>query len=200
VGIPVIVRNLILASGSSYRLQLLQEQGYKVTGVVSGVAEPPMDGVEDLGAGLIYLAHLKARAVAQLGHQGLILGADTLSKSSDQILGKPKDIQDAKRMLLALSGCTHDVLTGWCLLRTADGLSWSGVEQTEITMRTWSQKEIDAYLQSGEWKGKCGGYGLQRPQDPFVTDMRGSASNVIGVPLERLDQVWREFIECPIKS
>lgn len=165
-----------------------------MTAVVSGIIEPLLDDTSDLGAGLIYLAHLKARAVCRLGHQGLILGADTLSCAGDQILGKPKDIFDARRMLHALSGTTHLVLTGWCLLRSEDGLLWSGVEQTEITMRPWSQSEVDAYLESGEWMGKCGAYGLQLPVDPFVTEMRGSPSNVIGVPLERLDQVWREFI------
>lgn len=194
MGIPDRKRHLILASGSLYRLQLLEEHGYRVTAVVSGVAEPALDDAPDLGAGLIYLAHLKARAVARMGHQGLILGADTLSCAGDQILGKPKDVADAERMLHALSGTTHHVLTGWCLLRVEDGLSWSGVEQTEITMRPWSQGEIDAYLNSGEWMGKCGAYGLQLPVDPFVSEMQGSASNVIGVPLERLDQVWREFI------
>jgi septum formation protein len=194
VGIPDRKRNLILASGSPYRLQLLEEQGYTVTAVVSGVIEPPLEDTPDLGAGLIYLAHLKARAVARLGHAGLILGADTISCAGGQILGKPKDITDARRMLNALSGTTHLVLTGWCLLRSEDGLLWSGVEQTEITMRPWKQAEVDGYLESGEWMGKCGAYGLQLPVDPFVSEMQGSPSNVIGVPLERLDQVLREFI------
>lgn len=188
-------RKLILASGSAYRLQLLQQQGYEVTAVVSGVAEPSLDDASDLGAGLIYLAHLKARAVARMGHQGLILAADTLSHAGGQLLGKPDDIVDARRMLQTLSGSTHDVLTGWCLTRTSDGVSWSGVETTQITMRDWTEAEIQKYLDSGEWEGKCGAYGLQLPHDPFVTEMLGSASNVIGLPLERLDCVWREFLE-----
>lgn len=191
-----MTRTVILASGSPYRLQLLKEQGYNVTAVISGVPEPPLDSVADLGAGLIYLAHLKARAVARSGHQGLILAADTLSRAGNQLLGKPRDAEEAKKMLWALSGSTHHVLTGWCLLRTADNLSWSGVEQTEITMRAWSEAEVDGYLASGEWEGKCGAYGLQLPHDPFVTRMDGSPSNVIGIPLEQLDRVWREFIDA----
>jgi septum formation protein len=188
-------RNLILASGSPYRLQLLEEQGYSVTQIVSGIAEPNLDDAPDLGAGLIYLAHLKARAVALSGCHGLILAADTLSHAGNRLLGKPVNVEDAEGMLRALSGSTHLVLTGWCLLRTKDGLSWSGVEQTEITMRPWSDFEIQAYLESGEWEGKCGAYGLQLPQDPFVTRMNGSASNVIGIPLETLDRVWCEFVD-----
>ena len=60
-------------------------------------------------------------------------------------------------------------------------------------MRAWTDAETEAYLDSGEWEGKCGGYGLQLPADPFVTKLEGSASNVIGVPLERLAQVFAEF-------
>jgi septum formation protein len=98
-------------------------------------------------------------------------------------------------MLQILSGSEHEVLTGWCLLRTSDGLIWSSVETTSITMRTWTDSEIQDYLDSGEWEGKCGAYGLQLPRDPFVTEMRGSPSNVIGIPLEALDRIWIEFLD-----
>lgn len=96
-------------------------------------------------------------------------------------------------MLEALSGTKHSVLTGWCLLRTRDRLCVSGVERTEITMRAWTCEEIDGYLDGGAWQGKCGAYGLELPSDPFVTSLAGSASNVIGVPLERLAEVLGEF-------
>lgn len=187
-------RQLILASGSVYRLQLLEEQGYAVQAVASGVAEPDLSGTADLGAGLIYLAHLKARAVAEKGHQGIILAADTLSHVNGQLLGKPESREAARRMLQLLSGNKHMVLTGWCFLRTSDGLSFSGVESTSIEMRRWSDQEVEAYLDSGEWEGKCGAYGLQWPNDPFVTALDGSPSNVIGLPLETLDRVWTEFM------
>lgn len=141
----------------------------------------------------MYLAQLKARAVQRLGHSGVILGADTVSLAGGEILGKPADREIARQMLGKLSGTTHQVLTGWCLLRTMDGLALTGVEQTEITMRHWTDSQIRSYLDSGEWQGKCGAYGLRLPIDPFVTGMTGSASNVIGLPLERLAEVWREF-------
>lgn len=186
-------RHLILASGSPYRKQLLEEAGYQVTAVGSGAAEPDLTNFPDLGAGLICLAQMKARAVQARGYEGLILGADTISLVGQDILGKPSDIDDARRMLLQLSGSAHAVLTGWCLLRTTDGLSWCGIEETSVSMREWTASELQTYLQSGEWQGKCGAYGLQLPQDPFVTSLKGSASNVIGVPLERLAAVFDEF-------
>lgn len=189
----MITRPLILASGSASRKQLLEKAGYRVTAVVSGVDEPDLAGFPDLSAGLIYLAHLKARAVQQQGQSGLILAADTVSVTNRAILGKPRDLADARHMLHQLSGSQHAVLTGFCLLRTSDGLTWSGVEETSIVMRPWTDVEIQAYLDSGDWEGKCGAYGLQLPEDPFVTAMRGSASNVIGIPLERLALIFDEF-------
>lgn len=189
------MRQLILASGSPYRKRLLENAGYRVTAVVSGVDEPDLSEFSDLGAGLIFLAHLKARAVQRGGHSGLILAADTVSLAHGEILGKPKDLDDARRMLHLLSGTSHSVHTGFCLLRTHDGLSFSGIADTTISMRTWAEAEVEAYLQSGEWEGKCGAYGLQLPVDPFVTSMQGSASNVIGIPLERLDELCTEFPE-----
>ena len=184
---------IILASGSPYRQQLLESAGYSVTAVASGVDEPDLSAFPDLGAGLIYLAISKARAVQRKGHSGIILGADTVSFAAGHILGKPADVAAAEHMLRQLSGTTHDVLTGWCLVRTADGLVVSGIEQTTITMREWSDCEIHDYLAGGEWQGKCGAYGLQLPVDPFVVAMNGSASNVIGVPLERLAEIWAAF-------
>jgi septum formation protein len=131
--------------------------------------------------------------VQRQGHHGLILAADTVSLVGSTILGKPADRDDACRMLSQLSDTEHAVLTGWCLLRTGDGLSSCGIEETSITMRKWTSEELRTYLDSGEWQGKCGAYGLQLPQDPFVVSMRGSAANVIGLPLERLAAVFAEF-------
>jgi len=110
-----------------------------------------------------------------------------------EVLGKPVDRADALRMLQAISGTVHEVLTGWCLLRTRDQLQISGVEMTTIAMRRWTESEFSSYLDSREWLGKSGAYGLQLPNDPFVTHLAGSASNVVGIPIERLQQVLAEF-------
>ena len=184
---------LILASQSRARRELLEQAGLDVDVIPSGVDEPDLAGFPDLEAGLQYLALCKAHAVRNRGAVGTILACDTVSRVQGQLLGKPTDRDDAQRMLRLLSESTHDVLTGWCLLRSRDALHIGGVERTEITMRRWTDAEITAYLDSGEWEGRCGGYGLELPRDPFVTDIRGSAANVIGVPLERVKQVLVEF-------
>jgi septum formation protein len=184
---------LILASRSPFRLALLREAGYDVEVVAAEQEEPDPSRFSDLEAGLLHVARFKARGAHQAGAAGLILAADTVGTASGSIFGKPIDRNDAERMLRAISGTTHAVLTGWCLLRTRDGLNVGGVERTAITMRPWSEPEILAYLDSREWVGKSGAYGLVLPRDPFVTHLEGSASNVVGVPLERLARVLDEM-------
>lgn len=184
---------LILASASPHRLQLLRDASYDVSAMPTAVQEPDLAGCSDVGSTLAYAAQLKAQAARLHGGQGLILGADTVGLVAGRAFGKPRDRSDARRMLAAISGTTHEVLTGWCLLRTRDGLSISGVERTAIEMRPWREQELSDYLDSEQWVGKSGAYGLEWPGDPFVTRLTGSTSNVIGVPLERLAEVLAEF-------
>ena len=184
---------LILASQSPSRLELLRKAGYDVEAVPPNIDEPDPSDFGDLHTGLIHIAMLKAFAVFSRGAGGLILAADTVGVAGGIVLGKPANRADALRMLRAISGTVHEVLTGWCLFRTFDQLQISGVERTTIEMRVWTDDEFAAYLDGGRWIGKSGAYGLEIPHDPFVTHIAGSASNVVGVPLERLGQVLAEF-------
>jgi septum formation protein len=157
------------------------------------ITEPDLAGIPDVKAGLVHVAALKVREAECRGAQGLIFGADTVGLVAGRVFGKPANRADALQMLQAMSGTVHEVLTGWYLLRTRDQFHVGGVEQTIITMREWTPDEFEAYLDSGAWIGKSGAYGLQLPRDPFVTNIAGSSSNVIGVPLERLAQVIAEY-------
>jgi len=184
---------LILASQSAHRLQLLREAGYDVEAMPANIDEPDPSQFGDLDVGLIHVAMLKAFAVFRRGTSGLILAADTVGVAGGAVLGKPADRDDALRMLRAISGTVHEVRTGWCLLRTVDQLQFSGVEKTTITMRAWTDSEFEDYLDSDHWIGKSGAYGLELPHDRFVTRIDGSASNVVGVPLERLRKVLADL-------
>ncbi|MCY2969001.1 MAG: Maf family protein, partial [Planctomycetota bacterium] len=135
---------LILASQSEYRLQLLRDAGYEVRAVAAQIDEPDPLSLGDLRSGLIHIAQRKARTVLQRGTTGLILAADTVGHVAGQIFGKPIDRDDAERMLRSISGVSHEVLTGWCLLRTRDELVVSGCEATVIRMRPWSEEELAA--------------------------------------------------------
>jgi len=177
---------LILASGSPYRLELLQQAGIEADAVASHVPEPDLHTFPDLSAGLIYLAQSKANAVAPQHPGRLILAADTISLVDNQILGKPTDRNDAERMLRKMSGVHHEVWTGWTLLAADRSFTVTGVDKTSIHFRTWTESNLKDYLDSGEWEGKCGAYGLRWPNDPMVESLHGSVSNVIGLPLEQI--------------
>ena len=186
---------LLLASQSPHRLRLLREAGYDVEAVPAAIDEPDPAAFADLDVGLAQIALLKAHEARRRGASGLILAADTVGCVEGKIFGKPRDRADARRMLQSISGTVHEVRSGWCLLRTRDGLERSGVERTTIRMRIWTEKELAEYLDSGDWAGKSGAYGLRWPHDPFVTEICGSPSNVIGVPLEKLAQLLTEIGE-----
>jgi len=137
------------------------------------------------------LARRKARAVAERHADAVVLGADTLVVAEGgEILGKPRDDCDAHRMLRCLSGTTQSVITGVCLL-TAGAQRVEAVT-TRVTMRVISDAEIDAYIASGEPFGKAGAYAIQETGDRFVTNVSGSWTNVVGLPLERVAVMLRE--------
>ena len=174
---------LILASASPRRQDLLRQAGYAFT-------VHPADIDEDQAPrGLLpaelarYLAFEKARAVSQSFADDVVLGADTVVAFGDRSLGKPADPADAQRMLSLLAGTTHIVITGVCVLWRKRALETTRSAMSSVRMRALSQKEIDAYVAGGEWQGKAGGYGIQ-DDDPFVTNMAGSHSNIVGLPME----------------
>jgi septum formation protein len=176
---------LILASASPRRRELLAEAGYKFEVDPSDVEEPEPGSA---ASPIVYVAQLawkKALAVAQRRRAGLILAADTIGAIDGLILNKPIDRGDAERMIRLQEGRQSDVLTGLCLFR-ADRLEWVGaVVASVVRFKALDDAERTAYLDSNRWQGKAGAYGVQ-DCDPFVEIVRGSFSNVVGLPLERL--------------
>ncbi len=175
----------ILASASPRRRQLLTEAGYAFEVDPSGFEEPePVPGTspDDYAAGLAYR---KAADVAVRRRSGLILAADTVCVVEGVILGKPSGRADAERMIRLQEGRDTEVLTGLCLLR-AERSEWVGaVEVSIVRFRTLEDHERGAFLDSDRWRGKAGAYGVQ-DRDPWVEVVRGSHSNVVGLPMERL--------------
>ena len=123
---------------------------------------------------------------------GLVLGADTACAVGGEILNKPVDRADAERMIRLQEGREIDVVTGLCLY-LAGRSEWLGaVEVTVCHCRDLTDAERAEHLDSGRWEGKAGAYGVQ-DDDPFVTVVRGSWSNVVGLPLERLEALLRRY-------
>jgi septum formation protein len=183
---------LILASASPRRRQLLTEAGYSFEVDPSHVDEPEPDANTLVTDYVAWLAWRKASSVASRRKSGLILGADTSCSVGGEILNKPVDRADAERMIRLQEGREIDVVTGICLYRGDLG-EWVGaVETTVCTCRPLTDDERLEHLDSRRWEGKAGAYGVQ-DHDPFVTVVRGSWSNVVGLPMERLASVLREY-------
>ena len=179
---------LILASASPRRRQLLHEAGFQFEVDPSLIDEPEPLGPCDVRRYVSDLAFRKAWEVSSRRGQGLVLAADTACEIDGQILNKPIDRQDARRMIELQEGREIEVVTGLVLMR-ADRLTWLGsVETTVLLVRELSDDELTAYLDSGDWEGKAGGYGLQ-DVDPFVSLVRGTFSNAVGLPMERLQSL-----------
>lgn len=175
---------LILASGSPRRAALLREHGYDFDIVVPGDEPaqlfehlPPIELAEALSL------H-KAQDVARRVRNGWILSGDTIAALGDRVIGKPADRDDARAIITALSGTTHRVITGVTLLDAATGRAETAHDVTAVTMRPLSPDEIEQYLDTGDWQGKAGAYGIQDRGDEFVTRVDGSFTNVVGFPME----------------
>jgi septum formation protein len=183
---------LILASASPRRRLLLEEAGYRFEVDPSGVEEPEPTGPADPAAYAAALAWRKAAEVARRRRLGLVLAADTVCAVGGAILNKPADRADAERMIRLQEGRDTVVLTGLCLYR-ADAAEWVGaVESSVVRFRPLADAERVAHLDSGKWRGKAGAYGVQ-DDDPFVTVVAGSWSNVVGLPMERLAVLLRDY-------
>ncbi|RYG22863.1 septum formation protein Maf [bacterium] len=181
-------RPVVLASGSPRRRELLRELIPDFEVLTSDVDEDALT-VEDPFETAERLAESKARAIHALRPEALVIGGDTVVALEGEQFAKPKDVEDAKRMIRALSGRTHVVATGISLV-SPEGVQ-TFHDKTYVTFRDLSDDEIAAYVATGEPMDKAGAYAIQGGAAGFVTKRDGSESNVIGLPLERLREYLR---------
>lgn len=174
---------LTLASNSPRRRELLQNAGFEFDVRPSNVDEIRLPG-ESPKDFACRLAREKALDVASMtSPESIVLGADTVVATNGEILEKPVDAADASRMLRTLSGHTHHVITGICLVRSPESvLAWSH-ETTAVTFRKLTEDEIQSYVESGEPYDKAGGYAIQGLASRFVTRIEGCYFNVVGLPI-----------------
>jgi len=172
---------LILASASPRRAELLTAAGFTFTVAPAGVDETARPG-EEPALYALRVARDKASAAAAHGAGGeVVLAADTVVVVEGGILGKPRDRDDAGRMLEALSGRSHDVLTAVVLRDRAS--ERSEVVTTRVHVTALNAAELSWYLGTGEWEGKAGGYAIQGIAARYIERIEGSWSNVVGLPI-----------------
>jgi len=195
---------LVLASASPRRQELLRNAGIPFVVQSSNVAELPKEG-ENPRACAERLARGKALAVFRQRPNDFILGADTIVIVDGQILGKPRDSADATRMLHLLSGRTHEVTTGVCLLApqanarlgTANRELRTGFEDTRsettlVAIRALSDDEIRSYVATGEPMDKAGAYAIQGIASRWISRIEGDYFNVVGLPVALVYRMLRE--------
>jgi septum formation protein len=179
---------LILASASPRRRALLESVGLQF---IVCPADVPEEDLEEIFTGssaelASYLANHKAKAIAtssDITTDSVVLAADTTVRLDDQILGKPRDGNEARSMLHRLRGRTHTVTTGIAVMNLATGKIHIDSCHTPVTMRDYSDKEITDYIASGDPFDKAGSYAIQHPTFQPVARISGCATNVIGLPL-----------------
>ena len=180
---------LILASQSPRRKELLGLYHIPFTVRVADIDET-MDPGKDPAAEVARVSRAKGEAVPR-DPEDIVIAADTIVVLDGKVLGKPRDAAHAEAMLCALSGKDHQVMTGVTVLRGDQALTHT--EITDIHFRTLSQKEIRAYVASGEPMDKAGAYGIQGGAALFAEKMHGDYYNVMGLPVCRLWQMLRQI-------
>jgi septum formation protein len=174
---------IVLASGSPRRSALLRQAGFDVAVCPADIDESVLP--EETPRQLVErLAFRKAAETAAIHPQEIVIGADTVVRKDDRILGKPVDMREAAEMLRFLSGATHQVLTGVSILRMSDQtqITWTCV--TRVTFKSLTDDDINAYHALINPLDKAGAYAIQEHGDRIVADTDGSYSNIVGLPIE----------------
>lgn len=179
------MKHIILASASPRRKEILELADLKFDVMPSDAQEITTKTAPN--EVVMELASIKAKDIYEKSEkQSMIVGADTVVAYQGQILGKPTDEADAKRMLTMLSGQTHEVYTGVCVIE--DEKIKTFYEETKVTFYEISDEQIDRYIKTGEPMDKAGSYGIQGKAAVFIKGIEGDYYNVVGFPIARFLQ------------
>ena len=181
---------IILASASPRRKELLGHiiNDFKI--VPSSIEETVPDNLP-LTEHAVYLSTQKALDVFKDHNEDIIIASDTTIVFKNEIYGKPKNKEDAKRMLTSLSNNTHLVITGVCVASKNRTISFSSVNEVEFY--ELSESEIDEYLTHDEYKDKAGSYAIQGKANLFVKSIKGDYNSIVGLPVAQLNRVLKDF-------
>ncbi len=188
-------KRFILASASPRRKLLLEKAGFEFDVIVSEVDESAFEteGVSSVEH-TKQLALAKAKDVA-LKHPGqLVMGADTVVDFDGLIIGKPDDAAHAEEITRKLFSAAHKVITSVALVKISDDIEIVEAVITTVFPRKLTEGQIAEHIRKEDWKGKAGAYGIQESGDEFVERIEGSFTNVIGLPMELIEELLAEFL------
>ena len=204
------MNKIILASASPRRKELLKQMGLEFEVMPSHCEEVitrkiPWEIVMELSSQkareLVYKAAMDSLSDDKSGNDGdgqnvLVIGADTIVAYKDEILGKPKDKDDAVRMLKLLQGKQHSVYTGVSLVYLKEGIAQTRtfVEETKVFVAPMTDEQIEAYVATGEPMDKAGAYGIQGAFGVYICGIEGDYNTIVGLPLARVYQEMKKYI------
>jgi septum formation protein len=184
---------IVLASSSPRREELISGLGLEFI-VVEPASDESSDHL-DPKVRVVKNAEAKVKSISMQFPKSIIIGADTIVYINDKFLGKPEDIEEAKQILETLSDKTHKVFTGIAILDTSTNNMKSAFDETVVSFKKISKIEIDEYVKTGESLDKAGAYAIQGKGMDFVLDIKGSYSNVVGLPVELLRELLQNFVD-----
>jgi len=187
--------NMVLASGSPRRREILSNLGYEFNVVVPDLDEAALNG-ESSSEHVLRLSNAKAELVAERFPHDLVIGADTIVVLDDKILGKPFSPQAAVSMLKVLSGKVHTVYTGLSLMIRSEGIKRGGYDSTRVAFNLLKDYDIERYVESGEPLDKAGSYGIQGMGSFLVSSYDGEFDTVIGFPTKLFRRLYEEVESC----
>lgn len=191
---PLLNERLVLASTSPRRAEILKAVGWPFEVEPVRVDETRASG-EKAVAYVQRLAEAKAAAAAASLASGLVLGGDTVVVVDEAILGQPRDVEDARRMLRLRSGRWHEVLTGVALVRAGEpGVSVVDHESTRVRFSKMSEMEIERYIATGEPMDKAGAYAVQGLAALFIEEIQGDYYNIVGLPVRLVYELWSQTV------
>ena len=179
----------ILASASPRRKLLLEQAGYDFDISVSGVDESKYSADNSLDF-TMELALAKAKDVSAKHPDKYVLGADTIVDFNGEIIGKPDDAAHAEKITRMLFSGPHDVITGVAVVRKSDNTEIVHAAITRVYPNELTEEQIAEHIAKGDWQGKAGAYGIQESGDEFVERVDGSFTNVIGLPMELIAEIF----------
>ena len=186
-----IQNRITLASSSPRRKALLEEAGLTFSICPADIDED-IRKCESPREHTIRLAEEKAQVVAKKTNDSWIIGADTIVFIDNQILGKPSDINEARKMLNLLSGRYHTVVTAFCILNVSTGKTVKKAVESKVKIKKLADKEIEDYLKTGEPLDKAGAYAVQGVGNFMIEEIGGSYTNVVGLPMEELKDALKK--------
>jgi septum formation protein len=185
---------IILASRSPRRRQLLSEAGYVFTCVNPDVDESAFvaEGVSP-SEYAERLALAKASSVAEKFPDCLVIGADTVVDFGGEIIGKPADAKEAEEITRRLFSRPHKVITVVAIVRKSEGIEIVESDSTTVYPKKLTERQIAEHIKGGSWRGKAGAYAIQEGGDEFVERIKGSLTNVMGLPMELVNRLLKRF-------